>query len=122
MTEFGMGELLRRDIEEEVVLLPRLRMDMGVQDLGGVIGNGRRWFLMAWSRRGSFNLLGLWGKILGVGAFRYLVGSLGMERESGTVCEQWVSRCGELIYWNGTQSGHQGNFNLISCNLCTQCD
>ena len=91
MTEFGMGELLRRDIEEEVVLLPRLRMDMGVQDLGGVIGNGRRWFLMAWSRRGSFNLLGLWGKILGVGAFRYLVGSLGMERESGTVCEQWVS-------------------------------
>ena len=33
MTEFGLGELLRRDIEEEVVLLPRLRMDMGVQDL-----------------------------------------------------------------------------------------
>ena len=92
MTEFGLGELLRIDIEEEVVvLLPRLRMDMGVQDRRGVIGNGRRWFLMAWFRRGSFNLLGLWGKILGVGAFRYLVGSLGMERESGTVCEQWVS-------------------------------
>ena len=32
MTEFGLGELLRMDIEEEVVLLPRLRMDMGCKN------------------------------------------------------------------------------------------